>query len=65
MSEDVYKFHYHLKGRIIQSGLCGTLCVSEYSPGQEVIFNENDLPTFQSKEECLDILKDFWMMKNC
>ena len=59
MSEDVYKFHYHLKGRIIQSGLCGTLCVSEYSPGQEVIFNENDLPTFQSKEECLDILKRF------
>lgn len=55
-SEDIYKFHYHLKGRLIQTGLCGSLCVSEYSPGQELMFSEKELPTFQTKEECLKIL---------
>lgn len=56
MSEDVYKYNYQLKGRIIQSGLCGTLCISEYSPGQEIIFNQDELPSFYTKEECLNTL---------
>ena len=56
-SEDVYKFFYVLKGRVIMSGLCGTLCISEYSPGQELMFYGDQFPTFYTKEECVKILK--------
>ena len=47
------------KGRIIISGLCGTLCISEYSPAQEIMFNKDEIPTFYTKEECVEILKNF------
>ena len=57
-SEDVYKFFYQWKGRLIMSGLCGTLCISEYSPGQELMFYGNQFPTFYTKEECVKILKN-------
>ena len=33
------------------------MCVSEYSPGQEIIFKKDVLPTFFTKEECVQILK--------
>ena len=56
-SESIYRFHYQFKGRVTLSGLIGTLCVSEYSPGQEIIFKEDELPTFFTKEECVKILK--------
>ena len=56
-SESIYRFHYQFKGRVTLSGLIGTLCVSEYSPGQEIIFKEYELPTFFTKEECVKILK--------
>ena len=49
-SEDIYKFYYQIKGRVIMSGLCGTLCVSEYSPGQEILFSKDEVPTFHTKE---------------
>ena len=55
--EDVYKFYYQFKGRIILTGLKDVLCVSEYSPGQEILFNDNEVPTFLSKEECTKILQ--------
>jgi hypothetical protein len=58
-SSDIYKFHYQLKGRLIQSGLCGTLCISEYSPGQELIFSEKELPMFRTKDECLKIVNEY------
>ena len=58
VSEDVYKFFYQLKGRVIMSGLCGTLCISEYSPGQELMFYGNQFPTFYTREECVKILKN-------
>ena len=38
------------------SGLSGTFCLSEYSPGQDLILGENKLPIFNTKEECLKIL---------
>ena len=41
------------------TGLCGTLCVSEYSPGQSIMFREDEIPTFYTKEECVKILKKF------
>ena len=56
-SGSIYRFHYQFKGRVTLSGLIGTLCVSEYSPGQEIIFKEDELPTFFTKEECVKILK--------
>ena len=56
-SEDIYSFYYQFKGRIIMAGLNGVACVSEYSPGQELIFTEDEIPTFFTKEECVRILK--------
>ena len=56
-SESTHRFHYQFKGRIYLTGLIGTMCVSEYSPGQEIIFKEDELPTFFTKEECVKILK--------
>ena len=56
-SESTHRFHYQFKGRISLAGLIGTMCVSEYSPGQEIIFKEDELPTFFTKEECVQILK--------
>ena len=56
-SEGIYNYYYQFKGRIIMAGLNGAVCVSEYSPGQEMLFNENEVPTFFSKEECLSIVK--------
>ena len=48
-----------MKGRSYFTGLCGTLCISEYNPSDELIFKNNELPIFESKEECLEIIKDF------
>ena len=31
-------FQYQFKGRIIQVGLCGTACVSEYAPHHNLLF---------------------------
>ena len=56
-SESIYRFHFQFKGRISLTGIIGTMCVSEYSPGQEMIFKKDELPTFFTKEECVQILK--------
>jgi len=56
-SESIYRFHFQFKGRISLTGIIGTMCVSEYSPGQEIIFKKDELPTFFTKEECVQILK--------
>jgi len=56
-SESIYRYYYQFKGKIYLTGLIGTACVSEYSPGQEIIFKEDELPTFFTKEECVKILK--------
>ncbi len=37
--------------------MIGTACVSEYSPGQEIIFRENELQTFFTMKECVNILR--------
>ena len=47
---------FSFKGRPIMVGLCGTLCVSEFSPANQILFN-NDLPTFKNKEELLNECK--------
>ena len=56
-SEKIYKFYYQFKGRIMLAGLNGAACVSEYSPAQELLFKNDEIPTFFTKEECVDTLK--------
>lgn len=56
-SESVYKFYYQFKGKLMVAGLHGTACVSEYSPGQALLFSEEEVPTFFTKEECAMIIK--------
>ena len=46
-----------MKGRIIIAGLCGTVCISEFFPQHDMMFNEDELPIFYKKEECVEILK--------
>ena len=57
-SEKVFKYYYHFTGRIVMVGMNGTLCVSEYSPALELIFKEDEVPLFYTKEECVKILKE-------
>ena len=57
VSESIYKFYYLFKGKIIVAGLKGAACVSEYSPGTELLFNKDEVATFFTKEECVKILK--------
>ena len=38
------------------AGLCGAYCLSEYSPGQNLLFQEDEIENFKSKEDCLKIL---------
>ena len=56
-SENIYKFYYQMKGKVVEAGLNGAACVSEYSPSLELLFNEEELPIFYTKEECVKILK--------
>jgi len=56
-SESIYKFYYLFKGKIIVAGLKGAACVSEYSPGTELLFSKDEVATFFTKEECVKILK--------
>lgn len=52
-----FPFEYQLKGRIVQAALCGTACVSEYAPQHQLIYPNNELPEFHSKEECVQLIK--------
>ena len=56
-SENAFKFYYQFKGRVWDAGLYGVLCVSEYSPAQEILFKNNEIPTFFTKEECVAVLQ--------
>jgi|TARA_B100001540_G_C15807457_1_gene642760 phenolic acid decarboxylase len=58
-SHKTYPFNYlQYKGRVHISGLCGTLCVSEYSPAQKIIFGDT-APTFKNADEMLTIIDMF------
>ena len=56
--KNVFETEYQLKGRIIQAGLCGTACVSEYAPHHELIYKDDEFLQFKNKEQCLEILKN-------
>ena len=49
---------YQLKGRVFTAGLCGTLCVSEYTPAFELIFIDQEIPIFKNENECLKTIQD-------
>ena len=57
LGSHVYKNYYQFKGRLYQTGLCGTACVTEYSESHSLIFSENELISFKTKEECINVLK--------
>ena len=54
-----YKFYYQMKGRVCFTGMCGSLCISEYSPSNELLFSKNEIPYFKGKEDCLQVVKSF------
>ena len=58
IQNSVYKQYFQLKGRIIESGLCGTPCISEYSPGGALLFTEQEVPTFRDQAECYQLITD-------
>ena len=47
---------FSFKGRPIIVGLCNTLCISEYSPSNEMIYGKH-IPNFKNKEELLNLCK--------
>ena len=57
--KNVFSYQYQFKGRIIQAGLCGTACISEYAPHHNLMYNNEELIQFSTKEQCLKIINDF------
>ena len=54
-----FEFGYHCKGRPMMTGLCNTLCVSEYAPSNDLIYPNKELPSFRTKEEFLKIVQEY------
>ncbi len=54
-----FKYSYEMKGRVYFTGLCNTLCISEYSPPNELLFSNNEVPFFFNEVECLSLIRDF------
>jgi hypothetical protein len=46
------------KGRFLHAGLCNTVCISEYAPSIGLIYSSDELPTFTSINECVDLIID-------
>lgn len=55
-AEEYFNYLLHLTGRPIVSGLYKTACISEYAPSLSLIFSEDEVPTFTSFKECLDLI---------
>tara|TARA_B100001057_G_scaffold459156_1_gene509056 strand:+ start:14 stop:1207 length:1194 start_codon:yes stop_codon:yes gene_type:complete len=58
----IFKFFYQTKGRIQMAGISNVLCISEYSPSSEILYDKV-LPFFYSKEDCLNKIK-FYLSNN-
>ncbi len=57
-SHKTYPFNYlYPKGRIMITGLCGTLCVSEYAPAHSIIFSKDTLIEFHNPTEMIEIIQ--------
>lgn len=53
-----FSCYMQLKGRILEAGLCKTVCISEDAPGIRLLFTEDEVPVFKTTEECFSILTD-------
>ena len=58
VQESHHRYLWQVKGRIIEVGLCRTVCVSEYAPGLELLYSDAELPTFRTPEECHILLSN-------
>ena len=58
VQESQHRCLWQVKGRLIEVGLCRTVCVSEYAPGIELLYSDAELPTFISPEECHTLLNN-------
>ena len=47
-----------MKARPIMAGLCGSFCISEYSPQTKMIYGDI-CPTFKNYGEMIDLIKKF------
>ncbi len=56
--KNVFSYQYMFKGRIVQAGLCGTACISEYAPHHDLLYNSDELIQFSTKEECFNKIRD-------
>jgi len=54
-----YEYSYLPKGRVYMTGLCNTLCVSEYAPSNDILFPNGEIPTFKDENQLLKIIKDY------
>lgn len=54
-----FKYGYYFKGRIIMTGLCNSLCISEYAPSNEILYPNKELPSFKTQDEFIKIVKDY------
>ena len=52
----IFKSFYQLKGRVQMAGLCKSFCITEYSPSIYLMYKKEEVPSFQNKEECLEII---------
>ncbi len=52
-----FKYGFFPKGRVYMTGLCYTLCLSEYAPSNELLFPKGEIPSFKSKDQFIDKLK--------
>jgi hypothetical protein len=59
----IFKRFYQLKGRIQMAGLANSLCISQYSPSIDLIY-DGELPVFRNKNECLEKIKLYLNDKN-
>ena len=57
--KNVFSYQYQFKGRIVQAGLCGTACISEYAPHHNLMYKNDELIQFSTKEQCLKIIEIF------
>ena len=60
----IYKRFYQLKGRIQMSGLSNTLCITQFSPADLMMYNDDELPSFKNKKECLDKINFYLSNEN-
>jgi len=60
----IFESFYQTKGRIQIAGISNVLCVSEYSASSELLYTNNEVPFFKSKEECLEKIKFYLSNEN-